>query len=282
MEGRRARMKLRSRIFKALCGLPIAFVASLFFAPQLWDVISEPAISVLKHLKVVPPIATVTPIGAFSVIWVQLPLFCSVLLAWPWSVYQLWAFIAPGLSNKERRSAIPFVLPAGGMFIGSSLLAYFVALRYALQFLLRSDTSGEAILSITEYFDLFVDATLGIGLVFELPVLIFLLTLLRVASPRFLLRHSRYAILGIVLVAAIVTPTSDVFNLLLFTIPTCALYFAGIGASLILARKREGKPFPWKKFIGIVLAILIAVGLIVAAFLYFHLHLIRKWPFLSQ
>jgi len=160
------------------------------------------------------------------------------LLAWPWSVYQLWAFFAPGLSNKERRSAIPFVLLAGGLFIGSSLFAYFVALRSGLEFLLRSDPTADAILSNIYYFDLF--ATLGIGLAFEVPVLIFLLTLLRVASPRFLLRHSRYAILGIVIIAAIVTPTSDVFNLLLFALPTCALYYAGVGAILILVMKREG------------------------------------------
>ena len=78
------------------------------------------------------------------------------------------------------------------------------------------------VVSITEYFDLFVNVTLGVGLVFELPVLIFMLTLLHVLSPRFLMRHSRYAILIIVIVAAIITPTPDVFNLMLFAIPMCA------------------------------------------------------------
>src|SRR5882724_3628472 len=107
-----------------------------------------------------PACSAAIPIESFSVIWLQLPLFCSVLLAWPWSVYQLWAFFAPGPSYKERRSAIPFVLLAGGLFIGSSLFAYFVALRSGLEFLLRSDPTADAILSISEYFDLFVDATL--------------------------------------------------------------------------------------------------------------------------
>ncbi len=277
--------ELRSRIIRALYGLLISFVLSLVFAGQLWDIISEPAISALKHLNVVPPkLAQLTPMESFSVIWVQLPLLCSIFLASPWIVYQLWAFIAPGLYKKERRWAMPFVLLTAGLFIGGGIFAYFLAFRFGLEFLLGIGMSNgvQPVVSITEYFDLFVNVTLGVGLVFELPVLIFLLTLLRVASPRFLLRHSRYAILVIVIVAAIVTPTPDVFNLMLFAIPMCLLYFVGIAASFILVLKREGKQFPWKKFLGIVLTILLVIGLIVAAILYFHLHFIRKWPFLTQ
>ena len=84
-----------------------------------------------------------------------------------------------------------------------------------------------------------------------LAVLIFLLTLLRVVSPRFLLRHSRYAILGIVIAAAIITPTPDVFNLMLFAIPMCALYFVGVFCGYLLVLRREGKKFPWKSALKI-------------------------------
>ncbi|HEY6391015.1 MAG TPA: twin-arginine translocase subunit TatC [Bryobacteraceae bacterium] len=263
----------------------IAFAASLAFAGRLWEIVSEPATSALEHLHVVPPkLAALKPMESFTVIWVQLPLLCSIFLASPWIVYQLWAFVAPGLYKKERRWAMPFVLLTGGLLIGGGLFAYFLGFRYGLEFLLGIGMSNGVVpvVSISEYFDLFVDVTLGVGLVFELPVLIFLLTLLRVASPRFLLRHSRYAILGIVLIAAIVTPTSDMFNLMLFAIPACTLYFAGIGASLILVMKREGRPLPWKKFIAIALAVLIVIGLMIAAIVYFHLHLTRTWPFLIK
>jgi sec-independent protein translocase protein TatC len=277
--------ELRSRIIKALYGLLLSFVCSLVFAGQLWDIISEPAISALKHLHVVPPkLAQLTPMESFSVIWVQLPLLCSIFIASPWIVYQLWAFIAPGLYKRERRWAMPFVLLTAGLFIGGGIFAYFLAFRYGLEFLLGIGMSNnvQPVVSITEYFDLFVNVTLGVGLVFELPVLIFLLTLLRVASPRFLLRHSRYAILVIVIIAAIVTPTPDVFNLMLFAIPMCLLYFVGIGASFILVMRREGKSFPWKKFIAIVVTILVLIALTVSAILYFHLHFVKKWPFLTQ
>jgi sec-independent protein translocase protein TatC len=277
--------ELRSRIIKALYGLGIAFVLALVFAGKLWDIISDPAVEALKHLHVEPPqLAQLTPMEAFSVIWVQLPLLCSVFIASPWIVYQVWAFIAPGLYKKERNWALPFVLLTAGLFIGGGCFAYFLAFRYGLEFLLGIGMGNNVrpVVSITEYFDLFVNVTLGVGLVFELPVLIFLLTLLRVLSPRFLMRHSRYAILGIVIVAAIITPTPDVFNLMLFAIPMCALYFVGVFAGYLLVLRREGRVLPWKAVLRILLIVLIAAAAIYAAIAHYHLHFIRSWPYLIR
>jgi len=207
--------ELRTRILRMLYGLGVAFLVSLIFADKLWKIVSEPAIEALKYLNVVPPrLAMITPMEGFSIIWVKLPVLCSIFLASPWIVYQVWAFISPGLYKKEKRLAAPFIISTAGLFIGGGLFAYFLAFRYGLTFLLGIGMMNDVqpVVTITEYFDLFVNVTLGVGLVFEMPVLIFLLTLLRLASPRFLLRHSRYAILAIVIIAAIVTPTPDVFN----------------------------------------------------------------------
>jgi len=263
----------------------VAFVASLIYAGQLWDIISEPAVVALKHLKVEPPqLAQLTPMESFSIIWVKLPLLCSVFIASPWIVYQVWAFISPGLYKKERRWALPFVLLTAGLFITGGLFAYFLAFRYGLEFLLGIGMSNNVrpVVSITEYFDLFVNVTLGVGLVFELPVLIFMLTLLRILSPRFLMRHSRYAILIIVIAAAIITPTPDVFNLMMFAIPMCALYFVGVFFSYLLVLKREGRQFPWKKALPIIFGALLLIGGAFAAIIYFHLHFVRHWPFLTK
>ena len=129
-----------------------------------------------------------------------------------------------------------------------------------LEFLLGIGMSNnvQPVVSITEYFDLFVNVTLGVALVFELPVVIFLLTLLRLLSPRFLLRHSRYAILAIVIAAAIITPTPDVFNLMLFAIPMCALYFVGVvcGSGAGDAPRRPQR-YPG---VPLILIVLIAAG----------------------
>ena len=104
-------------------------------------------------------------------------------------------------------------------------------------------------ISIDSYFDKFVDVMLGIGLVFELPVLIFFLTLLRVVSPSFLLDHSRYAILAIVIVAAFVTPKTDAFTLMLFVVPMSFLFFLGVFDSYMLVLRRENQSFPWRALV---------------------------------
>jgi sec-independent protein translocase protein TatC len=277
--------ELRGRIIKALYGLALAFVFALIFAGKLWDIISDPAVEALKHLHVEPPqLAQLTPMEAFSIIWVKLPLLCSVFIASPWIVYQVWAFISPGLYRKEKRLALPFVLMTAGLFIGGGCFAYFLAFRYGLEFLLGIGMSNNVrpVVSITEYFDLFVNVTLGVGLVFEMPVLIFLLTLLRLLSPRFLLRHSRYAILIIVIVAAIITPTPDVFNLMLFAVPMCLLYFVGVFAGLMLVMRREGRTLPWRGVLLIVFVLLLAAAALTFAIIHFHLHLHAKWPYLTR
>ncbi|MGB6946520.1 MAG: twin-arginine translocase subunit TatC [Bryobacteraceae bacterium] len=277
--------ELRDRIIRALYGLGIAFVFALAFAGKLWDIISDPAVDALKHLHVNPPrLVMTTPMESFSIIWVELPLLCSVFLASPWIVYQVWAFIAPGLYRKEKRMALPFVLLTAGLFITGGCFAYFLAFRYGLEFLLGIGMSNnvQPMVTITEYFDLFVNVMLGVALVFELPVVIFLLTLLHLLSPRFLLRHSRYAVLAIVIAAAIITPTPDVFNLMLFAVPMCALYFVGVFAGLALVLRREGRTLPWRKIIQIVVIVLLIAGAIIAAMIHFHLHLINKWPYVTK
>src|SRR5580693_2286549 len=277
--------ELRNRIIRALYGLGLAFLFALIFAGKLWDIVSDPAVEALKHLHVNPPrLAQLTPMEGFSIIWVELPLLASVFLASPWIVYQLWAFISPGLYKKERRLALPFVLLTAGLFIGGGCFAYFLAFRYGLEFLLGIGMTNnvQPVVSITEYFDLFVNVMLGVGLVFELPVIIFMLTLLRLASPRFLLKHSRYAVLIIVIVAAIVTPTPDVVNLMIFAVPMCALYFVGVFCGYMLVLKREGKRLPWKQIIRIVILALVIAAAVYFVFWYFHLHLINKWPYVTR
>lgn len=281
--------ELRSRIIKCLWGVGVAFLLSLIFADRLWEIIRQPADQALNYLKVVPPKLTITaPMEGFSIIWIKLPVLCSIFLASPWIVYQAWAFISPGLYKRERRMAVPFVLSTAGLFITGGLFAYFLAFRYGLTFLLGIATMNDVqpIVTITEYFDLFVNVTLGVGLVFELPVLIFMLTLLRLASPRFLLRHSRYAILAIVIIAAIVTPTPDVFNLMLFAVPMTMLYFVGVFASYLLVMRREGRRFPWGKALLIVagvIVVLLGLAALMVGHYHFHgLRFINHWPYVTK
>src|SRR5689334_4395378 len=283
--------ELRSRILRGLAGVGVAFVLSLTFCNELWRVVSAPAVGALKSLGYKgfnggdPALMQIAPMDYFNIVWVKLPILTAIFIASPWILYQVWAFIAPGLYKRERRWAAPFVICSAGLFITGGLFGYFVAFRYGLTFLLGLGRGNYVMpmVSMTEYFDLFVDVILGIGLVFEMPVLIFFLTLLHIASPRFLIKHSRYAILGITILAAVVTPTPDIFNMMLFAVPMCALFYLGIFASYLLVLHREHRKFPWRTaswWIGLILLLVAAAAWVAVA--RFGYHLVTHWPFLTR
>jgi len=277
--------ELRVRIIRALMGLGVAFVACILFTNRLWDAVRGPAVAALTQLGYPPELAQLTPTEAFTIIWIKLPILAGLFLASPWIVYQAWAFISPGLYRRERRLAVPFIFCTAGLFILGGLFAYFVAFRFGLVFLLGigSNLGVRPYISLTEYFDLFVNVILGVALVFELPVLIFFLTLLRIASPRFLLRHSRYAILVIVILAAIITPTPDAINLTIFAAPMILLYFVGVFASYLLVLHREGQKFPWRKILYVIGAMILFAAATAGVFIVrFGYHWVWKWPFLVK
>lgn len=277
--------ELRSRLIKMIAGLGVAFLGTIAFAPDLWNIVRAPAVSALKQLGFEPDLAQITPMDSFTTIYVKLPLLASLFIASPWILYQVWAFISPGLYKKERRWAAPFVIISAGLFIAGGLFAYFVAFRFGLTFLLGigKDIGVKPVVSIVEYFDLFVNVTLGIGLVFELPVLIFFLTLLRITTPGFLIRNSRYAILLITILAAVVTPTPDVVNLTIFAVPMILLYFVGVFAGWVLVLNREGRQGVLKSIMIAVIAVLVLLaGSLALAVFQFGYHFTSKWPFLVR
>lgn len=277
--------ELRSRIIKALIGIAVAFIVSLVFANPMWVIVSEPVIRSLKELGYNPQLAITKPMESFSIVWIKLPMLAAIFLASPWVLYQVWAFIAPGLYKRERRWAAPFVICSAGLFITGGLFAYFVALRFGLTFLLGigRNINIMPVVTITEYFDLFINVMLGVGVVFELPVLVFFLTLLRIVSPAFLMRNSRYAILAIVVLAAVITPTPDIFNLMMFVVPMLVLFFVGVFASYLLVLHRENRRFPWLKLLYVLVIVLAAlVGAMYVAVVRYGYHLVPVWPYLTK
>jgi sec-independent protein translocase protein TatC len=278
--------ELRSRIIKALVGCGVAFAASLCFSEPLWRFVQQPAKRALTSLGYNPPNLTmIEPMEGFNIIYFKLPLVCAIFLSCPWLLYQVWAFVSPGLYRKERRWAAPFILVSAGLFIVGGIFAYYVIFPFGLTFLLGIGRYDYVVpmVTITEYFNIFVNITLGVGLVFELPVLIFFLTLLHIVTPRFLMSHSRYAILVIFIVAAIVTPTPDVVNLMLFATPMCLLFYVGIFASYLLVLHRENRKFPWKIMLTIVLGVLILLaGALFIAITRYGYSVVPRWPFLTR
>lgn len=274
--------ELRTRLLMTLAGIGVAVIVCMIFKEELWAIVFGPAGAALRALKVNPPtLRQIGPTDTFQIIWMKVPILFACFVASPWILYQVWAFISPGLYKHERRYAIPFVVSSAGLFILGGIFAYFVAFRFGLEFLLGIGI-GQGIdpaISVNEYYDLFVDIMLGVGIVFEIPILLFLLTLVRIVKPGFLVRHSRYVILAIVCLAAVITPTGDVFNLAIFATPMIVLFYVGILASYMLVLKRENRRFPWKKILPfLLLALLVLLG--AAWFLANHYgyHFVQRWP----
>jgi sec-independent protein translocase protein TatC len=269
--------ELRARILRALYGFGVVFLICVVESEKLFDIVMAPGWDAMRRTGI--PGAAFVAIGImeqFQIIWVWTPLVASLFLASPWILWQLWAFLSPGLYKREKKWAIPFVLSTAGLFLLGGAFGYFLAFRNGMEFLLGigKNTHVLPLISIADYFDTFVDLMLGIGVAFELPVLLFFLTLIRVASPGFLLNHSRYVILGVVILAAILTPSPDVFNLMLFAVPMVLLFFLGIFLSYLLVLKREGRRFPWAAFLvwlAIAVALIVAVLLVARAAGFFPL-----------
>ncbi|MYG02240.1 MAG: twin-arginine translocase subunit TatC [Acidobacteriia bacterium] len=266
--------ELRTRILRALGGLLVVYLGCLALAHDLLRLAIEPFRGAAR--AIVGPdgqmiqLINIKPTEQFYVQYFKVPLLAAVFIGAPWLAYQAWQFIAPGLYKKEKRWATPFIFTTGGLFILGGLFCYFIALPVTLQFLLTVTDEVEPYISVSDYLNTFIILEIGLGLVFQLPVLIFFFTLLRLTTPRFLLRNVRYAVLIMFVIAAIITPTGDPLTMTLFAGPMILLYFVGIGASWLLVLRREGRRLPWLRIGLSVLAFFTMIAAIIAYMHFAH------------
>jgi sec-independent protein translocase protein TatC len=155
-------------------------------------------------------------------LYLEVALVGGLFEASPFVFYQLWLFIAPGLYRKEKRYVMPFLLSTVGLFIAGGLFGYKMVYPASLDFLIGYGQRFQPMITIGEYTKLFVTIIVGLGLIFEMPILVFFLAVMRVITARWMLRNLRYAILVIFIIAAIVTPTADILNMCLFAAPMVA------------------------------------------------------------
>lgn len=231
-------VELRKRIINSLIAIGIGAFAGVYISKYVIDYVTHPMLKALRDAHLDPKLIYTHPAGFFNLI-ITLGIYIGIVLASPVVLYQIWLFVAPALYKHERSAIAGFLFSTVFLFLGGIAFGYFVALPYMLKFLVSFQGPVVPMISINEYFDLTLLVLMGLGLVFEFPILIFFLSLFGIVTPKFLWKNVRYAILVISIVAAVITPTPDAMTMLIFMAPMLALYFVGIAVSAIVVRKKE-------------------------------------------
>jgi sec-independent protein translocase protein TatC len=226
--------ELRSRIIYSLIALAVGFLVCWTFSEQIYNYMALPITQHLGGRKLV----FTNPTDPFT-LYMKIALIAGAFATSPFILYQVWLFISPGLYTKEKKLAIPFIFFSSLLFILGGVFAHKIAFPMTVGFLLRVGESFEPMVTITEYFDLYMTVILGSAIIFEIPILIFFLSIFGIVNARFLLKNLRYAILVIFIVAAIITPTTDIPTLMVFSMPMLLLYVVGIGVAWVFGKKRK-------------------------------------------
>jgi len=230
--------ELRRRILRTLLALFLAFALCWFIAEEIFGFLARPI------YRLLPPGSRLAFLGVTDpfVVYVKVALLAGLFLAAPFVLYQVWRFVAPGLYRRERLYALPFVVLGTLFFFAGGAFAYYVAFPFAVEFLLGVGEEFAPVITVERYFRFLLTVILGLGLMFELPILIVLLAQVGVVSPRWLLRNFRWAVLVIFIAAALITPTPDAVNLCLFAVPTILLYLLGTAGAALVTRGRRPPP----------------------------------------
>jgi sec-independent protein translocase protein TatC len=233
--------ELRKRIINSLYAIGAGAFIGVWVAKYFIDWITRPIIKALTDAHLNAHLFYTHPAGYLNT-YLTLGVYIGIVLSSPVVLYQIWLFVAPALYKHERSAVTSFLFSTVFLFIGGIAFGYFVSLPYILKFLVSFQGNAGPIapmITVNEYFDLVLMILLGLGLVFELPVLIFVLSMFGIVTPGFLWRNIRYALLIIAIVAAIITPTPDVTTMLIVMALMMALYFVGMAVSALVLRKKR-------------------------------------------
>jgi len=230
--------ELRTRIIWSLVPTAIGILIAFHYSDRVLVYLRKPLD------KVDVKLVALTPTEAF---WtsMKISMVMGIFMAMPVILWQVWAFVAPGLHKHERRFAGPFVIFGSLLFLAGGAFALLVVIPFALQFLLNfgKDQGIQPMISVSSHVDFIIKFTLAFGAVFELPLILTMLSKMGIVTPKFLAKNRKYAILINFIIAAVLTPTPDIFNQSLMAGPLCLLYEIGIISARIFG-KRSPKAVP--------------------------------------
>ncbi len=230
--------ELRARIIRALLAVAVGFGACWYYAERIFNYMQRPIMAALHAHHLDEKLVYLNPTEPFNM-YLKVGFIAGLFVASPFVLYQLWAFIAPGLYRHEKRYVLPFMFSSVGLFLAGGYFGYRIVYPAALDFLIGYGQQFQPMITIGEYTDLFLTIIVGLGLIFELPILVFFLSLMGVVTAGWMWRNLRYSILVIFIIAAIVTPTTDIMNMCIFAAPMVALYVVSIFIAWLVSPKRR-------------------------------------------
>ena len=228
--------ELRRRILYSVYSVLAACVVSLAFIRQILDFVTRPMLSVLPDQQLVSTDA-LDPI----MLWFKAGLLVAVIIASPLIMLQVWYFIAPGLYSKEKRIAVPFVFFSSALFVTGAYFGHRVAFQVTWEFLAAFNKGlpfQKWMPTAASAFSLYLRMVIGLGLVFQMPVLIFVLSRFGIVSARFLIKNFKYAVLIIFIIGAVASPGGDPMSQLVFVAPMLVLYVISIGVAWLFGKKK--------------------------------------------
>lgn len=229
--------ELRKRLLWSFLAILVFFIPAYAFSNEIFDFLMKPLI---ENLPEGSSLIFTRPAEGFTT-YLKVSFFASVLLAVPFILYQAWKFVAPALYKKEKQIIIPFIFFGSLFFLLGAAFCYYVASPPAFKFLLNEYSSEyvKAFPTISEALSFFMALIFGFGLVFEFPLIIFILARIGVVTSKWLREKRKYAIILSALIAAILTPTTDAVSMMLMFVPIVVFYELGILVAWMFGKKKK-------------------------------------------
>ncbi len=226
--------ELRKRIMWSAVAIIGGFLLCWYWAQPLFAWMAVP---ITQFLPAGEKLAFTGLVDPFM-LYMKVALLAGVFVASPVILWQFWLFVSPALYRHERSIVVPFVVLTTVFFLGGGYFGYKIAFPMVVKFLLSVGQDFRQVITINEYFSMASKVILGLGLVFELPVLIMVLARFGIVTAKFLLKYFRFAVLIIFIIAAIITPTPDIPTQCVFALPMIGLYLLGVLVAWIFGKKR--------------------------------------------
>ncbi len=226
---------LRKRLFNAFIAVFIALIPCWIFAKQFYEILARP---VVKYLPAGTKLAF-THLTAPFMLYMKTAFLAALILTAPFIFLQLWYFVAPGLYQKEKKYVFPFVFFTTVFFVLGILFGYLLVFPWACRFFIKLGSDFQPVITVDQYFSFALRILLGIGLIFELPTLVYFLSKIGVITARWMIKNFKYAVLVIFVVAAVITPTPDAITQSIVAFPMIGLYGLSILIAMVVRRNKE-------------------------------------------